>query len=317
MAKRRKELEKLAVQYPEMFIGHKLIPTIIRRERSGKIWYRGINADAAAVKGRTKGDSLAKILLSDNNDNYACVSTEQRYGAPEELSDQWDGPDSVSRPITDEMGATESKRSVIRTLEGEIAEMLLTGTANAETSFLGGIRKAVRALRRVKGTAVLAISEQLFEFVADLPEVQERFKSVIAASAGNRDVLGLKPAHLENIIDMPIMVGDNEIWYDADHLTGVPQTDAQTLIRDRCVVVKVPNFKRDGIPEISESSLMKSPYFGVNMQSNPGAKNTPFVIKSYFDDDDKTYVYDATGYNELKELNASGRYTMSGISGLS
>jgi len=60
MAIRRKELEKLEVQYPEQFIGHQIIPTITRQQRSGKIWYKGITADAIAVKGRAKGASLTK-----------------------------------------------------------------------------------------------------------------------------------------------------------------------------------------------------------------------------------------------------------------
>ena len=74
MATRRRELERLTVQYPEQFIGHKVIPTITRRWRSGKIWYRTIIPDASAVKGRAKGAVLGKVLISDTHFDYNTVS---------------------------------------------------------------------------------------------------------------------------------------------------------------------------------------------------------------------------------------------------
>jgi len=144
-------------------------------------------------------------------------------------------------------------------------------------------------------------------------EVQDRFKNVIAASAGDRTVLNLQPAHLENIIDMPVLVGDDAIWLDADHLTGAPQTTAQGLLADRCAIVKIPGFVKGGKPQIMETDLMEAAHFGINVQEFPGDKGTPYIIESYYDDDDKVFTYDATGYNQLKILNASGAYVMAGV----
>ena len=314
MATRRRELERLTVQYPEQFIGHKVIPTITRRWRSGKIWYRTIIPDASAVKGRAKGAVLGKVLISDTHFDYNTVSKEQRYAVPRQLSNNWDGAEARRRPTTDRAGARSAKRSVIRSMEGERAELILntkTPDVDVGASFLKAIQKAKTAQHRVIGTSVFVCSQTVFDRIMAYQEVQDRFHNVVAASVKDRTVLNLQPVHLETILDMPVLVGDDTIWKDASHL-DTPGPVA-TAFADRAAVIKVPNFMVGSMPNIMETDLMEAPHTCVNVQEFPGDKGSPYMIESYYDDDDKTYCYDATAYNQLKILNDQGIYLMEGI----
>jgi hypothetical protein len=75
---------------------------------------------------------------------------------------------------------------------------------------------------------------------------------------------------------------------------------------DRGAVVKMPGM-------LDEEQLMEEPYWAINVQTYPGDKNTPYNIEYYLEDADKTHNYDATAYNELRQLNAGGIYLMEGI----
>ena len=293
MAERRRDLEMLPVQYPEKFIGSRLFPKINVQERSGKIFYRAITVDKTPVKGRAKGASLTKTLLTDENLDYAVVSTEERYAAPKEYYKQW------GQEATDKAGGKASKRSVIRSLENDYAEVILGGTPNLDVGdkFFQSVIDAKKNLRRIRGRVAFVCSEVVFHRIMNYSEIQERLKYTGVIAESGMVIRGLKPSILQEILDVDeILIGDDEIWHDGN-----------VLFADRAALVKIPEM------EVDFPDLIVDPHFAIKLQTIPGEENSEFEVEYYYDDDDKTHCYDATAYTDLKILNSEGLYLFEGI----
>ena len=296
MAERREDLEAIQVQYPEGYVSHKLIRTISVSQRSGDFFYTGIQVanPAGAKKNRNKGESVPHRVILDKDGEYHCSSNEDRALVPYQHAEQ-NGMDYADRA-----GARSVKKTLLKTYETEVSQMILAGAAvsigDHDNSFIKTVSAVRDSLTDVLGRLVLVLGRKAYRAITERSEIQERMKYTGVATQEGVVVRGIKPEILAQIIDVDeVIVGRDEFW-SGDTDVGGTVFD----FSNRCALFKVA-------PQgLQMEDLLLDPIFGCRFQTTEAIEDNPYIIKVWDWDDKKSHVYDAEGYSELKVLNPEG-----------
>jgi len=281
------------------FIGDQIFPVVNAAEKTGSIYYADLEADAAVQTGRTLGVAPTRTLIAANVDTFTCAEKVKRYGMALSEVKQVGGIE-----VADAFGAAASKRSVQRGVEEAVADAVLLGAGitvdDIEASFVTAAQVGLNAIRRYPGRTAFVASYTIFNRIMRYTEVTGRFGLSSAAVSGVDavDIVARRPEALKlllaGIIGVDeVLIGDDDQWYTSD-----------AAKQDRAALVK--------LPDPGQLSHKENAVFGKNLMYLPDGSQ-PYVIESFYDNDTKVNVYDATIWHELKTLNTGAAYILSGL----
>ena len=296
---RREDLEALETNPVIGFIGNRIYPVVNVMEKTGTIYYRTLTTDSAAQTSRTVGTAPSANYLTDSSTTFTAQDYFKRYNVDRDEVKQMGGIESA-----DKLGATASKRSVQRAVETAVAAATLANASatvyDIEASLITRAGIGMEAIRRYPGRTAFVCSALIFGRIMRLTEIVNRFSlaSAVLGGADAVDIIQRKPAALRMALSSilgvdEVLVGDDDQWYDA---SGTYQT--------RAALVKLPD------PEPFSHKL--DPVYGKMFQYLPDGQQ-PYVIESFYDEDVKSNVYDATEWMDLKDFNVDALYILDGI----
>ncbi|MEI8164757.1 MAG: hypothetical protein WCG26_00195 [Chloroflexales bacterium] len=299
----RPDLSKLAVNWPIEFIGTRIFPIALVTEKVGDFGYRAVVADASAESGRSAVAALGLTQISNSTKAFSVTKKEKRYVMSE---DDVKGMGGIEK--ADIVGATASKRSVMRGFETLAAAALFTtARKNAALELAAGKEFQILGLqanliRRVKGKIGLVCSKNWLLAFLGLNAVQAKLQALgglssilgamASANAGQNDVLaGILRVGLGLPVDV-ILVGDDDYW----QIGSADDTAALVML-----------------PEMSGNDAMVAckfdPLFAMSVWYLPdpiGSPDAPFQIDTEWLPSEKLNAWDATGQYEIEELNSTG-----------
>jgi len=284
-------------------IAHRFFPIIRAGDKTGSIYYKTLDADAAAESRANVYANWTRVTLAEAVVTFACAEVGKAYTIPEDREKTYGGIDP-----TDRIGVTAACRSVRRTYESTATALLLhntlynAGTYLAEGLVLRGLQIAAAGVGRYWGKTVLAASMNWFQNFLLASDVAAKLTAIIGNSF-NAQMFADAAAGAPNVAIgllksfMPfdeILVGDDEFWA----LTG--KTDA-------AIVAKIPPADFGTDPEQMEMTMRENPIHGVSVwwQPDPADREVLFQARSFFDDANDNNVYKAKGWFELKQLNSA------------
>lgn len=296
---RREDLEALETNPGLGFIGRQIIPVVQTMEKTGTIYYKTLTADSGAQTGRGSGTAPTRTLLTDSSTTFSCAEAVKRYGIDRAEVKQMGGVEAA-----DKLGGMAAKRSVERIMEEAVADAVLLNSGaivdDIESSLISAVEAGCEAIRRYPGQTAFVCSSTVFRRIMKYTEIINRFSlaSAVLSGADAKAVIERKPEALRmaltSILGVDVvLVGDDDQWYDSD-------AKKQT----RAALVKLAGSE--------EFSHKLDPVFAKNMVYLPDGKQ-PFVIESFYNEDDKINNYDATSWYQLKTLNAGALYILAGI----
>jgi len=296
---RREDLEALAVNEPEGYIGFQIFPRLNRMKQLGRLYYRAVTADAAAESSRTKGTAPTTVTLSASSTTYSATEVIKRYGVPFDEVANLGGIEAADRK-----GGAASKRSVMRALEDLAVDETIAGTVDATVSnnLVTATATAKAAIKRYKGRTAFVASKTAFDNAMTDTEVLARLARFTSVTPmDNSQILALARNLLAMILEVDdVLIGDDDHWGVAT-AGGSNNVDVSV----RALIVKLP-------PPEEESHEM-DPVLGKAVFYLPDGVQ-PFVIESHPNEDEKSNKYDAQAYVDFVTLNASALYVLDGIS---
>lgn len=289
----RPDLAALEVNPPEGYIADRVMPVLVVRQPSGKLYYHEKQGLIAAQTGRTAGVAPNKTQIAQSNVDFTCSEVTARAAiAPNQV------PIMGGIARADEIGARGAKRSVMTKREESVADLLLgvdsptlfdpgnvveeAAAARTATKYHAGVLKLVGAAETLSALYMTMVREEatcslLARVVAGTapevamtaldPEAQAR---AVAVLFGCRDVLW----------------GDDEIWAAGD-LAG------------RFAIARL-------MDDPGEEYLFR-PIFGRTLQYIPEDRE-PVRITSTADTININNLYTATTEMTAKVLNPGAAY---------
>lgn len=286
---RRPDLEALAVNEPEGYIGNRIFPVLNVRQKAGTIYYRTVVSDAAAQTGRTLGAAPTRTMVADSNTTFAAVEAIKRYGVAKSEVEQMGGVEA-----SDKLGGCASKRSVQRKIEDLQAAVLLDGTSYAAAeditgNIVDGLIAAALDVKRYSGKLAFVCSTSIYRWLI----LQTEIKALLSRSFTNlsaEQVMSLQPEVFKAILQ-GLFQFDEVLIGDDDHWAIAGQEDAAAVVK---------------LPPPEEFSHKMDPVLGKTVLYLPDG-NQPFEIESNYDEDVKVNNYDATAWLLTKELNSGAK----------
>ena len=293
---RRPDLERINVNRPEGYIGTRLYPVVNVVEKAGKIYYKTLTTDAAAQTGRSPGVAPTRTLLTDSNVDYTVTEKIKRYGIVKSEVKQMGGIAKADR-----LGGMASKRSVLRAQEDAHAAAFFDATSYSNAlvastgEILQRITEAAQTIKRYGGKMAFVCPVSVYQYMIRQTEIKDlllrSFSGIPAA-----DVLSLSPKTFRGFLQ-GIFQFDEVLIGDDDHWEIVTQEDAAGVVR---------------LPDPSEMSHKMDPVLGKTVVYLPDGKQA-YEVESHYDEDDKTNNYDATGWDQVKELNSGAKKLIKGL----
>lgn len=209
---RRPDLEDLPVRYPEI-IGQHLFPFIMVPNEAGKMFYRPVNADFKAQRGRDTANvaAITRHAVKNAHLNY---STEEVMGGTIMSYDQINSYGSA------DLADLELGRLVIRSFLEEIEQDIVDTVfgydpLDVSSDVVAGIEDAAIDLQDVgTGDVCLAISSHNLTLLKKDPAVKDRMKNtgvLLGAGGDPRKVTNEQMAAILGV--SRLYVGRNEEWY--------------------------------------------------------------------------------------------------------
>jgi len=294
---RREDLEAIEVNFPEGYIGPKILPPVVFAEKSGDITVQEVVTDVAGQSGLADGSTPTRTAIAMGAIAFTCVRKNKGFTVAKGEVKQYRTIENADR-----VGGIASKRSVMRLFEDDVAGVVFGATPWAAriTATTGklfdSINQAAQNVKRVKGDLALVLSNSLFTRFISLAEVTSRmstgsFAQLLQMSASSQ--LSRDPQFLAAMLQTfysfnLILVGDDDHW----QLAGKESA---------CAIVKLP--PADEFAHKMDPVLGKTFVYWPDESANSGI---PCEIESWADDDTKRNVYDAEAYWDTSLFNASG-----------
>jgi hypothetical protein len=283
------------------YIGARLLPLIPKRDKTGNLYYKTLDADSAA---ETRANSIAAItrqLISNANKAYAVGEAVKAYQIPED-----DVKNYGSIEAADRIGVAASCRSVVRAHEKAVADLFLTsGNYNAaevvnDVNILVKLQEKAYLVGRYYGRTVLVAGLNWFQKFALSSAVSAKLTAIIG-NAFNREmfeaaVAGNTPVALNMMRALlpfdEMLIGDDAFWGKEGY-------------EDFAFVTKVAPANVAADPELFEEVLRENPVLGATpwYLPDPAAQDILFTARSYFDEDNDCNVYKAKGLFDVELLN--------------
>lgn len=218
----RPDLAAIEVNPPEGYIADRIMPTLIVRQPSGKLYYHSKQARIQAQKNREDGVTPNKTQIAQTDLDFTCVQVDARAGiAPRQV------PIMGGIEHADEIGAQGAKEAVMAEREKSVAALLLGGTA---TTFDPGnvTVQSAEARAATKGHAgslkLVASSETLSDIFMEMVKDSATCKlmsNVVAGTSPNVAMTALDPEAQARAVAVmfgcrDVLAGDDEIWNDGD-----------------------------------------------------------------------------------------------------
>lgn len=216
----RPDLAALEVNPPEGYIADRIMPTIIVRQPSGKLYYHSKQNPIQAQKDREDGVTPNKTQIAQSDLDFTCVQVDARAAiAPRQV------PIMGGIAHADEIGAQGAKEAVMAEREKSVASLLLGGTA---TTFDPGnvtvqAAAARAATKRHAGVLKLvAAAETLSSIFMEMVKDNNTCKlmsNVVAGTSPNVAMTALDPEAQARAVAVmfgcrDVLAGDDEIWDD-------------------------------------------------------------------------------------------------------
>ena len=287
---------------PVGYIGRRFFPLVPAADKTGTLYFKTLDADAAAESRATEYANWLRVTLAESSGSFNCAEKGKAYTIPEAREKTYGGVDA-----TDRIGITAACRSVLRTHETEASAKVITtarynnGTYLKDGLVLKGVQDAALGLARYYGKLVLAGSTTFFQNFVLATDVSAKLSAIMGnafnpqmfndALAGSPNVaLGMLRAFLP--FD-EILIGDPDFWALSGKL-------------DCGIIGKLPPLDFANDPEQMEMIMREEAVYGVCpwWQPDPASRDIMFTAKSFFDDDNDNDVYKAKGWYDLMELNA-------------
>lgn len=285
----RPDLAAIEVNAPESYIGFRLYPQVAVQQKQGRAYYQTLTADSAAQTNRNAGEAPTRTLLTPTSATWTATEFIKRYGVTRSEAKEFGGIE-----IADKIGATGSKRSVMRAIEDTIATQALTGdTTDISGGAVEGLSDAAQSVKRYAGRLAFVCSHAVYRHLVNLKEITDKLgwtcKPMEAA-----DILSLNSNVFINMLKGvfafdEILIGDDNHWDD----------------EGKAVVCK--------LPDPGEFSHKLDPVLGKTMTFYPDGEQ-PYEVESFYDDDDKVNNYDCSAWLNVKELNADAKVVVDGLS---
>lgn len=222
----RPDLGALEVNPPEGYIADRIMPTIIVRQPSGKLYYHAKQNPIAAQKNREDGVTPNKTQIAQSSLDFTCVQVDARAAiAPRQV------PIMGGIAHADEIGAQGAKESVMAEREKSVAALLL-GAENRTTFDPGNVTvQAAAARTATKGHAgylkLVASTETLSSIFMEMVKDNNTCKlmsNVVAGTSPQVAMTALDPEAQARAVAVmlgcrDVLAGDDEIW-NAGTLAG-------------------------------------------------------------------------------------------------
>jgi hypothetical protein len=296
---RREDLEQMETNPGIGFIGPRIYPIVNTMEKTGTVYYKTLTADAAAQSTRTSGTAPTSNFLTDSSTTFTCVDYFKRYAVDRDEVKQMGGIENA-----DKLGGMAAKRSVQRAVETVMAAAVLGNSSatvyDIEASLCARAAIGLEAIRRYPGRKAFVCSYTIFNRIMRYTEIVNRFSLSSAQIIGQdaRDIISRKPEALRLALSAilgvdEVLVGDDDQWYDAS-----------ATYQTRAALISLPD------PEAFSHKM--DPVYGKCFMYLPDGKQ-PYVVESFYDEDDKANKYDATVWFNLKDFNAGALYILAGL----
>jgi len=267
-------------------------------KQTGTEYYRSIVADSAAQTNRVAGAAPTNTIIGSTNTTFSCTERIKRYSVPFETVYNLGG-----LAAADNIGALAAKRSVLRSFEDAVVDVVMGGTPDASVSsnLIAAVKAAKYAIKRYTGRTAFVVSDTVFDacmLQADVVARLARFTSVTPAD--NSQILALKKTLLAMILEVDeVLIGDDAHWYVT---TAGGSNNVST--QDRAAVVKLP-------PAEALSQTM-DPILGKTLIYFPKSGN-PWHVASFPDYTNKRNSYDAQLFDDIVTFNAGAMYLLDDI----
>lgn len=219
----RPDLAELEVNPPEGYIADSIMPTVIVRQPSGKLYYHAKQNRIAAQKNREDGVTPNKTQIAQSDLDYTCVQVDARAAiAPRQV------PIMGGIEKADMIGAQGAKEAVMAEREKAVSALLLGGD-NPTTFDPGNVTvQAAAARTATKGHAgvlkLVAATETLSAIFMQMVQDSATCKlmaNVVAGTSPQVAMTALDPEAQARAVAVMfgckgVLAGDDEIWNDGD-----------------------------------------------------------------------------------------------------
>jgi len=288
---RRPDLEAMPVNEPEGYIGKFIYPTLPTREKTGSIYYKTVTADKTAQTGRVAGVAPTATLLNDSVTTFSVAEVIERYGVVKAEVKQMGGIENA-----DSLGGQASKRSVQNAQEQLHATQFFTGSkTDISAAILNGIQTGLQSIKRYKGKSAFVTSASTYLWIIRQTEVTDKLQWTFnPQNTDPNDILSVKTQAFKALLQTvygvdEVLIGDDDQWDDTTGWAGVVK-----------------------LPDPAEFSHKMNAVLGKTALYLPDG-DQQFEIESFYNEDTKTNMYDATAWQAIKELNSGAKALFSGL----
>lgn len=281
--KRRTDLERVPISFPEHMIGEEIIPVIGVENRDQHIYYKLIETGGTATVDRGNSTAMSSRAVVDDEKDITLVMKEDRAHIPMKYVNEH------GVKFADIAGATSVKTTLAEKREIDVATLVLGGTGHisAAAGVIDAYNANEESVDRVAGLKVFVTNKKTYNIIMGKAEITDRMKYTGVIGADQKMVRGLAPSVLAAILGCDlVLVGKNEFWNVGDAHTG------------KAAIVKIAP------KNISKADLLIKPYGMVEFMLKTAANQTPYEIYKDWDKDLKAPIYDAEGYSVTDTLNA-------------
>jgi len=286
---------------PVGFMGRRFYPQIPSRDVTGEIYHKLLTPDSAAQTRDNEYANIDRVALIEGVKDYKCKEIVKAYHIPESREKAYGGIDA-----TDRIGITAACRSLLRAEEQKAAKLVLSsdrynaGDVLKDGLVLMGLQVAANSIHRYFGKTILAGSRKFFQNFVLAKDISKKLSGILGNSFSSQNYIDSLAGEPNIAIAMlraflpfdEILVGDDEFW-------------ALPGMEDAGFVARLPpaDWKKD--PEMAEMIMREEPVFGVCPWyfPDPGDPTIEFSARSWFDNNNHTYVYDSVGWFQQLELN--------------
>jgi len=293
----RPDLSALEVNWPVGYIGRLFFPAFGSAEKAGSFTFQEVTADSTPETSRTWSDPLTQTRISAGLASYSCAKAEKRYVMTEDDVKELENLDNA-----DAVGARAAKRVLMRDFENKAYAKVFSSArraaalelaAKSELAILGFAGDQVR---RVTGNLSLVCSHQWFLAFIGLDAVAERLKAVgaVGGLVSSQIALGIQGPLIRDLLST-VLPFQNVVIGDTAHWSANP---------DYAAVAMLPDLQ--GMEPIVAAKL--DPIYGLSkwFRPDPVQPETLMQINAEWLPENKVNAWDATGFWDLLELNASG-----------
>jgi len=290
----RPDLAGVVVNQPTEYIGNIIYPSIRTMQKAGNITYQALTADSVSQTNRSAGAAPTAVIVGASSQSFSCTENIKRYGV-----DYADAEMYGDIAIVDNIGAMAAKRSVMRAKETAAAAKLITATRysaaeNIGSAILAGLQAAATSVKRYKGKLALVASNWWYQSLLAEAEI----KAWLVACAAGTTMPGMlfTPDMLKNLLQN-VFKFDQVLIGDDDHWKVQNREDAAAVVM---------------LPDPMEFSHKLDPILGKTVVFYP-EDGQEFEMSSYYDEQLKTNMYDATMWYNIIEFNAAAAKLVKGV----